>query len=111
MEKLVYELASATSGAPQTRAPVLVGVVGSGNCEVLVEGGAPPARCLVTVNTSAHGFATIWEAVLSDFAMRAAAGRLKIEINDVGATPAVVSLRLDQAIEAWEEEWEGTRDA
>lgn len=103
MEKLVYELASTASGSPPTRPPVLVGVVGSGNCEVLVEEGATPARCIVTVNTSAHGFGAIWEAVLTDFAVRAAAGRLQIEINDVGATPAVVSLRLDQAIEACED--------
>lgn len=104
MEKLVYELASAARDTPPvSHAPVLVGVVGSGNCEVLVEDGTTPQRCIVTVNTSAHGFGPIWAAVLGDFAARAAAGRLQIEINDVGATPAVVSLRLDQAIEAWEE--------
>lgn len=105
MEQLVYELASAAPARtqPVPHAPVLVGVVGSGNCEVLVEDGAVEGRCTVMINTSAHGFAPIWQAVLADFAARAPAGRLKIEINDVGATPAVVSLRLDQAIEAWEE--------
>lgn len=105
MEQLVFELASASPGQARSapHAPVLVGVVGSGNCEVLVEGGAVERLCTVLINTSAHGFAPIWQAVLTDFAARAPAGRLKIEINDVGATPAVVSLRLDQAIEAWEE--------
>jgi malonate decarboxylase delta subunit len=101
MEQLEYGLPSATQA--REREPVLVGVVGSGNCEVLVEGGGADGRCDVTVKTSALGFASIWEAVLRDFAARCIAGRLKIEINDVGATPAVVSLRLDQAIEAWEE--------
>ncbi|MFO1204906.1 MAG: malonate decarboxylase acyl carrier protein [Burkholderiales bacterium] len=101
MEQLEYALQSASQA--RDREPVLVGVVGSGNCEVLVEGGGEDSRCDVTVNTSALGFAPVWEAVLRDFAARCRAGRLKIEINDVGATPAVVSLRLDQAIEAWEE--------
>lgn len=101
MEQLEYALQSASQA--RDREPVLVGVVGSGNCEVLVEGGGEDSRCDVTVNTSALGFAPVWEAVLLDFAARCHAGRLKIEINDVGATPAVVSLRLDQAIEAWEE--------
>ena len=60
-------------------------------------------RCAIDVHTAAQGFAPIWQAVLRDFGERHAAGGLKIEIHDVGATPAVVSLRLDQALEAWEE--------
>lgn len=101
MERLQYELDSRASTA--VRKPVLVGVTASGNCEVLVEGGAAPGRCAVNVHTSALGFGEIWQAVLRDFGERHAAGGLKVEIHDVGATPAVVSLRLDQALEAWEE--------
>jgi malonate decarboxylase delta subunit len=101
MEHLEYWLPSETQA--REHEPVLVGVVGSGNCEVLVEGGGEDVRRAVTVKTSALGFAAICDAVLRDFAARCRAGRLKFEINDVGATPAVVSLRLDQAIEAWEE--------
>ncbi len=101
MERLQYELESRASGA--LRKPVLVGVTASGNCEVLVEGGGAPEHCAVDVQTSALGFGEIWQAVLRDFGERHAAGGLKIEIHDVGATPAVVSLRLDQALEAWEE--------
>ena len=86
-----------------TRAPT-VGVTASGNCEILVEPADAPDTCRVSVNTSAIGFGAIWQAVLGDFGRRHAAGGLAIEINDVGATPAVVSLRLDQAIEAWEED-------
>lgn len=105
MEELKFELPSAA----QTRArePVLVGVVASGNCEVLVEQAAAAGQCVVTVHTSAHGFAPIWQAVVEDFSTRRKAGGLQIEINDVGATPAVVSLRLDQALEAWEESSNG----
>jgi len=108
MENLELHLASAPQA--HARAPVLVGVVASGNCEVLIEreapaASAPPAvsACAFHVHTSALGFAPIWHAVLGDFAERRAVGGLRIEINDVGATPAIVSLRLEQGIEAWEE--------
>ncbi len=101
MERLHYELD--TRGVADARKPVLVGVTASGNCEILVEGGGAAERCSISVSTSARGFAPIWEAVFKDFGERHEAGGLKIEINDVGATPAVVSLRLDQALEAWEE--------
>ena len=74
-------------------------MVGSGNLEVLVEPGAPPGRCQVEVATSVRGFGDTWRAVLEDFAARAHPAGLVLSINDGGATPAVVSLRLDQAIE------------
>ncbi|EHR71520.1 malonate decarboxylase acyl carrier protein [Burkholderiales bacterium JOSHI_001] len=78
-------------------APVLVGVVGSGNLEVLLEPATPPA-CRVHVETSAHGFGGIWQAVLEDFHARHALAGVQVSIHDMGATPAVVSLRLDQAV-------------
>jgi malonate decarboxylase delta subunit len=74
-------------------------VVSSGNLEILVEPAAAADACSVTVNTSAHGFRDIWEAVLRDFVARHHVGGLSLSINDAGATPAVVSLRLDQAFE------------
>lgn len=78
-------------------APVLVGVVGSGNLEVLLEPDET-ARCRVHVETSARGFAPIWQAVLDDFHARHDLAGVRVSIHDMGATPAVVSLRLDQAI-------------
>lgn len=78
-------------------APVLVGVVGSGNLEVLAEP-ADGNSCNVQVSTSARGFAPIWDAVVNDFHLRHALAGVRIAINDMGATPAVVSLRLDQAV-------------
>lgn len=90
------------SKAPQQQAvrTVICGVVSSGNLEVLVEPLPTRDECEIVVNTSAHGFRDIWEAVLKDFAERHAVGGLKLSINDAGATPAVVSLRLDQAFES-----------
>ena len=78
-------------------APVLVGVVGSGNLEVLLEA-AGGDGCMVRIETSARGFGPIWEAVLGDFHDRHPLAGVRIAINDMGATPAVVSLRLDQAV-------------
>ena len=75
---------------------VLVGVVGSGNLEVMLEPGDAPI-CRFTVQTSARGFGTIWEAVFRDFHERHSLAGVSVSINDMGATPAVVSLRLDQA--------------
>lgn len=74
------------------------GVVASGNCEVLLEPRAG-TDVRVVVRTSVRGFESTWNAVLARIFERhplAAA----VEINDFGATPAVVALRLEQAIEA-----------
>jgi malonate decarboxylase delta subunit len=86
-----------TGGQPAGAfAPVLVGVVGSGNLEVLLEP-APGNVCTVHVETSARGFGAIWQAVMRDFHDRNQFAGLRVSIHDMGATPAVVSLRLDQA--------------
>lgn len=78
----------------------LSGVVSSGNLEVLLESSPLQGACEVEVSTSARGFQTIWQAVLQDFHARWHLKDVKVAINDVGATPAVVSLRLDQAVQA-----------
>jgi malonate decarboxylase delta subunit len=80
-------------------APALVGVVASGNLEVLVEAAAGTG-CRIDIDTSARGFGAIWEAVLRDFHDRHGIAGIAVSIHDMGATPAVVSLRLDQAISA-----------
>lgn len=77
--------------------PVLVGVVGSGNLEVMLEADAS-TDCEVRVETSARGFGSIWQAVMNDFHARHPLAGVRISINDMGATPAVVCLRLDQAV-------------
>lgn len=99
MENFTLTLPSAS--LPQHIASAtLCGVVSSGNLEILVEPAATSSACHIVVNTSAHGFRDIWEAVLQDFVRRHSVGGLNLSINDAGATPAVVSLRLDQAFEA-----------
>lgn len=78
----------------------LVGVVSSGNLEVLIEPLDLQGGCSVEIKTAARGFGAIWEAVIGDFHKRWQLADVRISINDMGATPAVVSLRLDQAVEA-----------
>jgi malonate decarboxylase delta subunit len=98
MEKLRFEF---SGGMPITAkaAPVLVGVVSSGNLEVLIESLALNGTCRIEVATAARGFDNVWMAVLRDFFARSQLADVRISINDAGATPAVVSLRLDQAVE------------
>ncbi|WP_369977359.1 malonate decarboxylase acyl carrier protein [Xanthomonas bundabergensis] len=83
---------------------VLVGVVSSGNLEVLIEPQELGGAMQIEIVTAADGFGTIWQAVLDDFAARHPLRDVRISINDVGATPAVVGLRLDQAVEALQED-------
>jgi malonate decarboxylase delta subunit len=87
-----------------------VGVVGSGDLEVLLSPASPAdaadaASALVAhvvVRTSVDGYSHIWKSVLDRFFTRYD-GAAQIEINDFGATPGVVALRLAEAIEAAEE--------
>jgi malonate decarboxylase delta subunit len=77
-----------------------VGVVGSGDLEVLLEPGeGEVAR--VFIRTSVDGFRDTWKAVLDRFFAKYD-GAVRIEINDAGATPGVVHLRLEQAVEVSE---------
>lgn len=83
---------------------VICGVVGSGNLEILVSALDDNEHSKFVINTSVTGFDHIWEAVIQEFVDRYAVGGLQFDINDMGATPAVVSLRLSQAINILEGE-------
>ncbi len=81
------------------RPPQMVGVVGSGNLEVLIESAPLDGACTIEIRTAAVGFGPIWQAVMQDFHLRWQLADTRISINDMGATPAVVSLRMDQAVQ------------
>lgn len=76
---------------------VHVGVVGSGDLEVLLEP-SPDLRAHVSITTSVEGYGVVWKHVLDRFFQRFE-GAASIEINDFGATPGMVMLRLEQAAE------------
>ncbi|PPT74443.1 malonate decarboxylase acyl carrier protein [Xanthomonas arboricola pv. populi] len=99
METLRYRF-DGQHGARAGLDHALVGVVASGNLEVLVERVPLDGAMEIEILTAARGFGAIWQAVLDDFAARHRLRDVRISINDVGATPAVVSLRLEQALDA-----------
>jgi malonate decarboxylase delta subunit len=82
-----------------TRRRTHIGVVASGDLEVLLDEAPEADVADVRVRTSVDGFDTVWHATLERFfAHTPLAGRW--ELNDFGATPGVVTLRLRQAAEA-----------
>ena len=95
---------TARQRAGGTRRMAIIGVVASGNLEVLAERVLPEAECLVEIKTAAEGFGEVWDAVIGDFVERHSPGGLKFSINDGGARPDTVSLRLAQAVRLMEED-------
>jgi malonate decarboxylase delta subunit len=93
MEKLQFSFPA----GPPAQGRVLAGVVGSGDLEVLVEPGQP-GQTRVAVNTSVDGCAWLWQAVLERTFTDPGAAALAVEINDFGATPGVVGMRIHQAL-------------
>lgn len=74
-----------------------IGVAGSGDMELLMEP-AGNLRASVSILTSVNGFGDSWKAVLDRFFSKYN-GAVQIQINDAGATPGIVMLRLEQAVE------------
>ena len=101
MENLVYRHV-ARSRAPGSKALALVGVVASGNLEVMAERILPGTDCEVSIATAAAGFGAVWDAVVADFVERRSPGGVKLSINDGGARPDTVALRLAQAVRSLE---------
>ncbi|MGN6579402.1 MAG: malonate decarboxylase subunit delta [Bordetella sp.] len=94
MEKLEFQFAG---GAPASRR-AHAGVVGSGDLEVLLAPGVS-GRIDVSITTSVQGMAGTWQAQLARLFGSRVWPAARILINDFGATPAVVGLRLEQAFE------------
>ncbi|KUI26954.1 malonate decarboxylase acyl carrier protein [Mycobacterium sp. GA-2829] len=96
MQTLTYRFPATT--APSTA--VHVGVVASGDLEVLLDHrGADAGVAEVRVRTSVDGFDTVWHDTLARFFAHTPLGG-QWELNDFGATPAVVTLRLRQTAES-----------
>lgn len=79
-----------------------VGVVGSGDLEILME----PSKnnfATVVIRTRFEGYRDIWESILDKFFSTNDVAA-SFEINDFGATPGMVSMRLLQALEVSKDE-------
>lgn len=91
MQSLTLTLPART---PLTR-PVHVGVVASGDLEILLTPIAESDSATVELRTSVDGFDDLWRRVL-DRHLADHAFAARYEINDFGATPGMVALRLAQ---------------
>jgi malonate decarboxylase delta subunit len=95
METIVLEFPA----GPPARGRALAGVVGSGDLEVLLES-HDAHRTVVNITTSVDGMGRVWEAVLARIFSDGLLPAAKLEINDFGATPGVVRMRVGQVFEA-----------
>jgi malonate decarboxylase delta subunit len=96
MQKLIYQFPA--NQAPARR--VHLGVVASGDLEILLDlPSTGTHHADVRVRTSVDGFDTVWHDVLERFFARTPLSG-HWELNDFGATPGVVTLRLNQVAEA-----------
>ena len=87
-----------------TRAQAIIGVVASGNLEVLLERVLPGMACEVQIATPVKGYDATWQAVIAEFVARSSPGGLRISINDGGARPDTAYLRLMQGCALMERE-------
>jgi malonate decarboxylase delta subunit len=93
MEQMTFDYPARRPAARRAH----VGVVGSGDLEVLLTP-RDGEQARVVIRTSVDGYGHIWKSVLDRFFTRYDGAAL-IEINDFGATPGVVALRLAEAVE------------
>ncbi|MDV7693971.1 malonate decarboxylase acyl carrier protein [Pediococcus parvulus] len=98
MEKLTFSF----KNTKPVQYPVHVGVVASGDLEVIFKP-ATSKKTTLHIVTGSDGFKEVWQNVLTRFFDRYPL-LADIEINDFGATPGVVNLRLTQAMEALNDE-------
>ena len=92
MQTLTFEYEAAISAAKRAH----VGVVGSGDLEILLEP-TDDHKASVRVRTTVDGFDVVWRTVLDAFFRHhPVAGRY--ELNDFGGTPGIVALRLLQVL-------------
>ena len=97
MEKFIINYALTTPAIKGKR--TICGVVGSGNLEVIVD---ENSETTFEISTAVGNHQVIWQSVIDDFVTEYKPAGLKFILNDNGATPFTVSLRLRQAIEQFQ---------
>lgn len=99
MSLQTIEFTVAGTGTPtRIAARAHYGVVGSGDLEVLLEPSAATGVVAVRIVTPVKGFDALWKRVVEHFVGETGLTDATIEINDNNASPAVVALRLRQAL-------------
>lgn len=77
------------------------GVVGSGNLEVIIEENTT-SETIFTIQTAVDHYKPVWKMVIGDFVNQHQPVGLQFTLNDNGAVPAVVLLRLAQALDEFQ---------
>ena len=75
-----------------------ISIDGATRCDSLIFSDFIKAPKVVLLETKPECVVHVWQSVLNEFAQRHAVAGLKFQLNDMGATQAVVNLRLSQAI-------------
>lgn len=94
MEYLNFEFPAALA----VRRRAHVGVVGSGDMEILLLPAQPGEKAAVSIVTRFGGNRAVWETLLGRF-FAAHPIAAALTIHDFGATPGLASLRLEQVLE------------
>jgi malonate decarboxylase delta subunit len=94
METIVLEFPAGQPAAGRA----VAGVVASGDLEVLLEANAAN-RTVVNITTSVDGMGRVWNAVLERIFGDGSLPAARLEINESGATPGVVRMRIGQVLE------------
>ena len=97
MEKFILQYKLTTK--PIQGKDTVCGVVGSGNLEVIVEKADTTTFEVITL---VDNYKDIWKSVIDSFVAESNPAGLKFTLNDNGATPFTVSLRLRQAFEQYQ---------
>lgn len=103
MEKMEFRFT--LSGERLQGKRTVCGVVGSGNLEVIIEENTT-AETLFTIQTAIEHYKPVWKMVIGDFVNQHQPVGLQFTLNDNGATPAVVLLRLSQALDEFKGNYE-----
>ncbi|KTD74265.1 malonate decarboxylase subunit delta [Legionella tucsonensis] len=77
------------------------GVVGSGNLEVIIEENTT-SETIFTIQTAIDHYKPVWKMVIEDFVCKYQPVGLQFTLNDNGAIPAVVLLRLSQTLDEFQ---------
>jgi len=78
--------------------PSLVGYVGSGDLEVMIE----PSRgefAEIHIQTSTAGSEVRWQQIIDQITPVIPLPAMRMDIHDFAATPGVIRLRIEQALE------------
>lgn len=94
MEILKFEFTANPAPSKST----LVGCVGSGDLEILMEPSIS-GKTTIQVMTSVDGSQSRWRSLFERIFAEGNTPAVHIDIHDFGATPGVVRLRLEQAFE------------